>query len=192
MKGWRALMERVPVEHGRTAYWLDFAAYGGAALVLAIRVLRGAVLGAWPNIAVLVTSGAACWTLVEYVLHRWVLHRIEPFRTWHDQHHRRPMALISTPTWITGGLIAGLVYAPARWLGGPEQARALTLGFVTAYLAYAITHHAVHHWRLNGAWLKRLKQWHAMHHHRGNAACYGVSCTLWDRVFRSAARRDRR
>src|SRR5665811_1327174 len=55
---------------------------------------------------------------------------------------------------------------------------------LTGYLAYTITHHAIHHWHLDNTWLKRRKRWHALHHHRiEQSGCYGVTSTFLDHVF---------
>jgi cyclopropane-fatty-acyl-phospholipid synthase len=66
------------------------------------------------------------------------------------------------------------------------RASAVTLGVLTGYFAYAITHHAIHHWRPNSAWLKRRKRCHAMHHRRIESPRRdGVTMEVWDRLFHS-------
>lgn len=54
---------------------------------------------------------------------------------------------------------------------------------MTGFLAFSVTHHAVHCWRAQGAWLRRRKQLHALHHHGKAERCYGVTTALWDRAF---------
>ena len=84
---------------------------------------------------------------------------------------------------------AVLVFLPALVLGNVWRASALSLGIVTGYLAYGVTHHATHHWRANNAWLKRRKRWHVLHHRQHEQpGCYGVSSGFWDHVFGSAAK----
>jgi cyclopropane-fatty-acyl-phospholipid synthase len=180
-------MRLFSLEHGRWAYWADFGLYGlVVALLAAVTGLAGPREGGW-QMAGAVAAGLASWTAVEYALHRFVLHGLQPFQRWHAEHHRRPTALICTPTILTAALFAALVFAPALWLAGPWVACALTLGVLTGYLVYATTHHATHHWRGGGAWLKQRKRWHARHHHGGEAAgCYGVTTGFWDHVFGSA------
>jgi sterol desaturase/sphingolipid hydroxylase (fatty acid hydroxylase superfamily) len=177
------------LEHGRVGYWADYAAYGLIVLVLAVGLLTLGPASMWLSIISYVLAGLAIWTLVEYAMHRFVLHGMEPFRSWHAKHHDRPTALISAPTILSATLIATLVFAPALMLAGPWRACALTLGLTIGYFIYALTHHATHHWRADNAWLKRRKSWHARHHHAhgSRAGCYGVSSSLWDRVFRSSA-----
>jgi cyclopropane-fatty-acyl-phospholipid synthase len=171
------------IEHSKLAYHADFALYGASVVALAAFLLADAP----PQLDLLglVVAGLASWSAIEYVLHRFVLHSLEPFRRWHAEHHERPTALICAPTLLSATLIGTLVFLPAVLLAGWWPACALTLGVLIGYLGYAITHHALHHWHSNNAWLKRRKRWHALHHHSGQAACYGVTSPLWDHVFGS-------
>jgi cyclopropane-fatty-acyl-phospholipid synthase len=97
---------------------------------------------------------------------------------------------MSTPTLLSISLVALLVFLPGLLAAGFWKASALTLGVTAGYLAYALTHHATHHWRSRSPWMARRKRWHARHHH--TAACYGVSCSFWDKVFGSTGDRSPR
>ena len=176
------------LEHSKAAYFADFALYGIAIVMLGALLLAGAPRKQALEIANFVLLGLAGWTGIEYALHRFVLHGLQPFRRWHEEHHQRPAALICTPTILSATLIAMLIFLPALVFGNLWRACALTLGVLAGYLAYAVTHHATHHWRAENAWLKRRKHWHALHHHVGQPACYGVTCAFWDHVFGSAHR----
>ena len=179
------------LEHSKAAYWADFLVYavviGG--LVLCICVL--AARAHRPTMLALAAAGLATWSLVEYAMHRFVLHGMEPFKTWHAKHHERPCALISAPTMLSATLITLLVFIPALIASSVWSAISLTLGVTTGYLAYALCHHATHHWRANRNWLKERKRWHAIHHRRGGAECFGVTSTLWDRAFRTGPEAER-
>ena len=178
------------IEHGKASYWADFAFYGTATALLTIALSMFAPPSQWLILAALVLLGAAAWTLIEYALHRFVLHGLEPFQSWHMEHHERPTALMGTPTLLSTSLIALLVFLPALLAAGFWRALALTLGMTAGYLAYALVHHATHHWRSRGPWMIRRKRWHARHHHM--TACYGVSSSFWDRVFGSTGERSSR
>lgn len=177
------------LEHSRSVYWADFAFYG---LFVGSMTASLPMLGPreqWTAMAILTTSGLIGWSLIEYLMHRFILHGLEPFKTWHLQHHARPTALISSPTVLSAALIAALVFAPAWAFSTAWKAAALTLGVVAGYLAYALCHHGTHHWRANRRWFKERKLWHALHHRgTGPGQCYGVTSTLWDRVFRTIPR----
>jgi sterol desaturase/sphingolipid hydroxylase (fatty acid hydroxylase superfamily) len=181
-------MSVITIEHSRLAYFADFALYGSAVVLLAAFLLLAGPATQRMEIVTLALLGLSGWTAIEYVSHRFVLHGLEPFRRLHLEHHRRPAALICTPTFISATLIVVLVFLPALLLGDVWRACALTLGILTGYLAYAITHHAVHHWHMDNAWLKKRKRWHALHHHSEHAGCYGVTSSFWDLVLGSTQR----
>ncbi len=188
-------MGLLSIEHSPAVYWADFAWHGAAALALGAAV--GAGLPAAPGLGglatalALVLAGLLLWTFIEYLLHRFVLHHVPPFRHWHALHHQRPQALICGPTLLSSGLIALLVTAPAWALLGAAHAQALTLGLVLGYLAYGVVHHSAHHGG-GGRWMRERRRWHALHHHAPMSAGYGVSTGLWDHVFASVPTTGRR
>lgn len=172
-------------ENSKAAFRADFALYG-----MAILAMIGFLALASPadrRLATLLFTlvGMLSWTAIEYLLHRFLLHGLEPFRSWHRDHHRRPRALICASTVMSASLITTLVFFPLLVFGDLWHACALTLGVLIGYLFYALTHHATHHWHARSAWLKRRQRWHLRHHHRHPDACYGVTSRFWDRVFRT-------
>ena len=179
------------LEHSKAAYTADFVLYGGSVLVLSAFLAADGPREQWPAIAAITLAGLLSWTFIEYMLHRFVLHGLQPFKGWHEEHHQRPTALICAPTILSAVLIFTLVFLPALLLGNLWRACALTLGVLTGYLSYAITHHATHHWRGDSAWLKRRKHWHALHHHHTEqSGQYGVTSAVWDHAFGSARQTD--
>jgi cyclopropane-fatty-acyl-phospholipid synthase len=179
-------MGLLTTEHSRSAYLADLIVYGAASVALASLLAIAGPRERWLEIVSLTVLGLLAWTIVEYGLHRFVLHRLQPFRGWHAEHHRRPRALIGTPTVLSAALIAALVFLPALLLADLWRASALTFGLLTGYLVYAVVHHATHHWRAGGAWARRRKRAHALHHSPvGPRGHYGVTSAFWDVVFRS-------
>jgi len=179
------------LEHGKAAYRADFLVYGITISILAVFLAITAPSDAWQKILVLVLLGLAGWTFVEYVLHRFVLHGLQPFKRWHLEHHRRPAALICTPTILSSSLIALLVFLPSLLLSDLWSASALTLGLLIGYMGYAVVHHAIHHWHGKNAWLKQLKRWHGMHHHSSEFVGYGVTSAFWDHALGTAHAKPR-
>ena len=172
------------LEHSEFAYRVDFAVYGmvsvGLAALLILETSRQQAL----EIIGFVLLGLLGWTLIEYVLHRFVLHDVRPFSTWHAEHHRRPTALISTPTLLSASLIGTLVFLPMLLLAGLWPACALTCGVTVGYLTYSVMHHASHHWRADSSGAKQRKLWHALHHNPSvPPGHYGVTTRFWDWVF---------
>ncbi|MDQ2735541.1 MAG: sterol desaturase family protein, partial [Pseudomonadota bacterium] len=140
------------------------------------------------QLAAIVAAGASAWTVLEYAIHRFVLHGLRPFSDWHAEHHRRPSALLCAPTWVSAVLIAGLVLLPALVWMGPLRGGALTLGVLGGYLAYSTMHHAAHHWRPASGWARGCKRRHALHHRDAKrGGHYGVATGFWDRVFATSS-----
>jgi len=182
-------MRLFALEHTRVAYLADFVFYGLAIPALAVIAVAIGPRERLPELAGLALLGLAGWTLIEYVIHRFLLHGIPPFSRWHAEHHDRPAALISSPTYFTALLFSTLVFLPTEYLGDLSRACALTSGVLAGFLAFSITHHAVHHWRASGAWLDERKRLHALHHHKETGGPYGVTTAFWDIVFGSIRRR---
>lgn len=184
-------MRLLSIEHSKTAYWSGFALHGMSVVALGMMLLMAPMPQAW-SIMLLAAIGVLGWTLIEYVLHRFVLHDMPLFKSWHAAHHARPEALICTPTIVSTVLISGLIFLPSIWLLNRWHAIALTFGVLLGYLAYAITHHGIHHWQTSSAWFRQRRRWHALHHGpHGSRAFYGVTSDFWDRVFRSDDARPR-
>jgi hypothetical protein len=174
------------LEHSNAAYRADFVLYSAAVVALAVFLPVAGPRELRPDMAALAVTGLAGWTAIEYLLHRFILHGLRPFSRWHTEHHQRPTALICAPTILSATVIFTLVFLPALKLGYPWRACALTLGVLSGYLTFSITHHATHHWRPGNAWSKGRHRWHALHHHARQPGFYGVTTAFWDHVFRSA------
>lgn len=173
------------LEHSKLAYRADFVIYTLAVALIAAALLVAGPRTDWPVMAALVALGLLGWSILEYGLHRFVLHGLPPFSIWHAQHHEHPTALICTPTLLSASLIVVLVFLPALLLSNLWRGSALTLGVLTGYLAYSCVHHAVHHWHGGGKWLMQRKRCHARHHHSEQSGYYGVTTSFWDHVFHS-------
>ncbi|MGA7595177.1 MAG: sterol desaturase family protein [Gallionella sp.] len=175
------------LEHSKAAHRADLVLYGIIEAALSAFLVAGAPHELRAELAALAVAGLASWTVIEYVMHRFLLHGVQPFKSWHEAHHLRPKAIIFTPTILSLAWQFALIYVPALLIGGPWRAAALTFGVLAGYLSYTVTHHAVHHWRADNPWLKQRKRWHALHHYRtDHPGCYGVTTAFWDHVFGSA------
>ena len=180
-------MRLFTLEHGKLAYRADFVLYGFASAGLAALLVFSGPPALRLEMAGAAMIGLTSWTLMEYLLHRFVLHGLPPFSTWHAEHHQRPVALICTPTLLSATLIATLVFGPTLAIFGVWLAAGVTLGILTGYLAYTVTHHATHHWRAANTWTRQRKRWHALHHGPNKyPGHYGVTSGFWDYVFGSA------
>jgi cyclopropane-fatty-acyl-phospholipid synthase len=180
-------MRLFSIEYSRAAYLADFIAYGVLAAGLTLYLVGAAPRTEWWVLAGVVVLGLALWTLIEYAVHRFLMHGVDPVRRWHGEHHRRPKALLGSPTLVSIPLFLALVFLPVWALSDTAHAAALTLGIGGGYLLYSTIHHAIHHSSREWAWLKRRQDWHALHHRSGRPVCFGVSTSFWDYVFGTTA-----
>ncbi len=176
------------LEHKPVAYFVDFVFYGVLTSSLAVVLVVFGLGEHEVQLAAIVFAGVVAWTVLEYAIHRFVLHGLRPFSDWHAEHHQRPSALICAPTLVSATLIAGLVLLPTLLCVGPLRASALTLGVLAGYLAYSTMHHAAHHWRPSSGWARGCKRRHALHHRDAKpGGHYGVTTGFWDRVFATSS-----
>jgi cyclopropane-fatty-acyl-phospholipid synthase len=177
------------IEQNKAVYWADFAFYGTTIGVLAVTLVLVTPHDQGSKRALLAVAGLAGWSLLEYLVHRFVFHGLQPFRRWHAEHHARPTAFICAPTILTASLLGAIFLVLAWAMGDAWNACALMLGVLCGYVAYGVTHHAIHHCRAKGAWLKRRQRWHFIHHHAERPCCFGVTTGVWDSACRSTRRR---
>jgi cyclopropane-fatty-acyl-phospholipid synthase len=178
-------MRLFSLEHSRAGYLADFWLFGTTVVALS-GLLVMAPIAQLPSSLVFIATGGTIWTLFEYALHRFLMHGVQPVRGWHAEHHRRPMALLGSPTLLTALVLFALVYLPVQSLTDARRAAAFTIGFLIGYLLYGAMHHAIHHWSNDNPWLRERKRWHALHHQLGRPVCFGVTSGFWDHVFGTA------
>lgn len=179
------LVERVV--RNRVHYWI-------AMIFDVVAALAFLALGAWlfsgSAIAALVAivGGFLGWGLLEYVLHRWILHGPPTIaRVNHAYHHADPTLLIGTPIFVI------LIGASGIWLLlslliSASLAAFVVFGLYAGYNSFAIVHHLHHH--SGGRIVGRLEQFHEAHHARQNVN-FGITTTIWDRVFGTFQPMDR-
>jgi cyclopropane-fatty-acyl-phospholipid synthase len=181
-------MNLFTIEQTPAVYRADFVFYGLVIGVLTVTLSVGPPQAMRGKLALLVLAAVAGWSLLEYVVHRFVFHGIQPFRRWHAAHHASPRDLICAPTILTASIIGGCLFIPVWAIADLWIACSLTLGLILGYFAYAVTHHATHHWRAGRGWLKQRRRWHLVHHHERQPCCYGVTSGFWDHIFRTLRR----
>lgn len=138
--------------------------------------------------------GVLGWTLLEYVLHRFVFHhvpaadfgsKLRQFMA-HGYHHEfpnDPWRLVAPP--LMSWPIALVVWAGYRLALGPDLVWAAFGGTCAGYLAYDWTHYYTHHFVPTNPIGKTLRRLHMIHHFANADANHGISSPLWDFVFRT-------
>jgi sterol desaturase/sphingolipid hydroxylase (fatty acid hydroxylase superfamily) len=172
------------VHLSRWVYLADFVVYPVAA---ALFVLAGMAFVEHPQSVLLAFAiGLAAWTLIEYLLHRFVFHRIAMIEQMHERHHAEPRELIGSPVWLS--FIAFLVALVPLWLClGFGLSGGAIAGLMMGYVWYASVHHAVHHWAIDDrSWLYAARMRHLRHHYGTPERNFGVTTAFWDYVFGTA------
>ena len=134
--------------------------------------------------------GILTWTLLEYVIHRWMGHdrrfKRTPFGVEHVRHHAQGNYF--APTWkklVFATLFAAAVTPAACGIAGVEAGLAYVVGLVGFYGVYEWLHRREHThagWGPYGRWARR----HHFHHHFVDGrANHGVTSPIWDVVFRT-------
>jgi sterol desaturase/sphingolipid hydroxylase (fatty acid hydroxylase superfamily) len=143
-------------------------------------------------VAALFLLGVLLWTLLEYLIHRYIFHYEPKTRPGqrlhyiiHGVHHDYPndaRRLVMPPSISVP--LAFLFYGLFLLIFG-SLAPAVFAGLVFGYVCYDMLHYATHHFGMKrGMWLW-LKQYHLRHHFKDDHVGYGISSPLWDYVFRT-------
>ena len=168
------------------AYYSDF--YISAALITVMASIA-AMTANWINggywVAYIVL-GAVTWTLLEYLIHRWIYHQAPYFRDLHDAHHRAPADHIGSPPVIGIALIYVVFFLPIAPVS-PIAAGGITTGVLLGYMGYMLVHHADHYWKPEpSSPMYKLCRHHALHHHRSDEGNFGITTIFWDQAFGTA------
>jgi len=144
------------------------------------------------NLAVagLFVLGILFWTLLEYLIHRYIFHYEPKSRLGkrlhyivHGVHHDYPndaRRLVMPPSISVP--LAVLFYILFLLTFG-HLAPGVFAGLVFGYVCYDMLHYATHHFPMKrGLWLW-LKQYHLRHHYKDDDAGFGISSPIWDYVF---------
>ncbi|OQY91912.1 MAG: fatty acid hydroxylase [Sphingobacteriales bacterium UTBCD1] len=142
------------------------------------------------RITLIFLAGIFFWTFFEYLAHRFLFHwisdnpRIQKFAyVMHGNHHHFPrdkqrLFMPPVPSLIIASAIFGLMY-----LAMHNNAFVFFPGFMFGYLMYGSIHFAIHAWNPPFKWMKPLWRNHHLHHYKDEHQGFGVSTTLWDRIF---------
>jgi len=135
--------------------------------------------------------GVFSWTLLEYLLHRFVLHRLPIVLDMHAAHHASPRALVGTPTWLSIAILWVVIFLPMWSRYSFNLASGVITGVMTGFLWYGIVHHAIHHRRPRflASRLTASIHRHLVHHYSERPHNFGVTTPLWDYLFGTAAPR---
>lgn len=160
-------------------------------LALAVRT------GQYARVVVFVALGFFLWTLVEYLVHRYILHGRFPdgpgikhllhrqFDHLHLEHHLRPWDGNHVNGTLKDTLAPAATLMAISFLLGPISTWPLFIA--TILLGYVIeewVHHSVHFCNFRGRYFRYIKRHHLYHHSpRGAEVGFGLTSGLWDFIL---------
>lgn len=138
-------------------------------------------------------AGLITWTVVEYILHRFVFHFV-PKGKWgerihfiiHGVHHDYPndaKRLVMPPS--VSIPLAIMFFSLFHWLVPANGLWPFYAFFLVGYLVYDLGHYAMHHYNFKNPVFKAIKRNHMLHHYQDAEKGYGVSSALWDVILSS-------
>lgn len=153
----------------------------------------------WQTVMVFFLGGVVLFTLVEYVMHRYLYHipaKTEKRRRFqyviHGVHHEHPRdkARLAMPP-LVSIVLATLFIGLFRVLIGPNG-YAFGGGFLFGYSTYLLAHYAIHIYKQPRSLLGILWKHHNLHHYVGDDGAFGVSTPFWDYIFGTMPKEPRR
>jgi hypothetical protein len=186
--GFKANLEKI--SHG--SIWQTRYLCLPFAVAVSTLVLTQTALPIWQRL-VFFGMGVLNWTLLEYVLHRWVLHwrpRNEKVRavveSIHIVHHNDPTDdSIVCISLLNSLFLWSLVFGFWVVAFGLKVSLLVTSGTSLMMVIYDITHYSTHYMKPTNWLLKRLRNYHLKHHFVDHDTRFGVTSPLWDYVFRT-------
>jgi sterol desaturase/sphingolipid hydroxylase (fatty acid hydroxylase superfamily) len=181
--------------------------YGTYLAVLLVLASRASLLS---RAAAYLAAGLLAWTLMEYLVHRYILHVAFPnrgglvsrtlhklFDASHGDHHANPFDGYHINGHLDTVWIA-IVAFPLSWLAPPFTASMLVAGIFVGYVVEEWAHHAMHFDNFDWGYFQYVRRRHLYHHSRhgalGGGRAYGITSDFWDKVFGTripAPERDR-
>jgi sterol desaturase/sphingolipid hydroxylase (fatty acid hydroxylase superfamily) len=165
----------------------------GIFTLLALSLFLYSVISQHFSISFLVVSflvGILVFTLVEYLVHRYLFH-ISPDTPqkadfqykFHGVHHAHPKdedRLAMPP--IVSITILSAIFGLTYWIA-LAYAYSFTGGFAMGYASYLFVHYMVHAFPPPKNFLRVLWINHSIHHYKNDEVAFGVSSPLWDWIF---------
>jgi sterol desaturase/sphingolipid hydroxylase (fatty acid hydroxylase superfamily) len=172
--------------------------------LLALLVLAAA-RSQLPSALAFAVLGLAAWTLMEYLVHRYVLHVAFPaqgdwprrllhrlFDASHADHHAQPWDGYH----INGHLdtlFVAVWLVPLSYLAPPFTAPVAVAALFVGYVAEEWAHHAMHYDNFKWRYFQYVRRRHLYHHSRlGVGTAYGITSDFWDKVFGTRIRAPHR
>ncbi len=150
-----------------------------------------------PVMVALFFGGLFFFTLVEYLMHRYLYHipantprKQKISYTMHGVHHDYPKdkSRLAMPP-VLSLVVATVLFIIYRAVLG-DYVFGFLAGFLIGYAGYLAVHYSVHAFKVPNNFLKTLWHHHSIHHYREPDRAFGVSSPLWDHIFATMPRKS--
>jgi len=172
-------------------YPITIAYSAASALTLAVVLRSGRSVA---MAAGFLAAGVATWTLLEYLVHRYVLHGPFPdgpgpvqhflhvrFDHLHLEHHQRPWDGRHINGSFGDTLPFVLLLAAVAALFPAHTVPVFLVGLVQSYVVEEWVHHSVHYYNFNSRYFRYIRRHHLYHHSRhGSRVAFGLTSDVWD------------
>lgn len=130
--------------------------------------------------------GFISWIILEYLTHRFILHRL-PMNATHHYHHENPHDKNNFIISIFVSIPVLTIYCIITYFLFGSKGMILSFStFFIGYIIYEIIHYSVHYRKLKSPILKYLRKHHLRHHSNKYAnKNYGVTSPIMDYIFRT-------
>jgi sterol desaturase/sphingolipid hydroxylase (fatty acid hydroxylase superfamily) len=179
------------VSESRTNYWASYLTDFTCPFLFAYLGMRHRA--SWPSSMVSFLSGLVAFSLIEYSIHRWLLHNPNSILfDLHEAHHNKPEkpSAFFFPTSVVTLMLVWLFFDRALHV---ESASFFICGVASGYCYFGALHHLEHTTRINQLpfrWLQKRWAAHSVHH-RLDQSNFGVISSFWDYVFRTHYRHNK-
>ena len=144
----------------------------------------------WTFQLIAFAGGVFCWTFFEYFIHRFMMHgkeKKEYHKSLHFHHHVTGTIFTSQVKRILYSLGAIILIGLSIFF---SSYLFLLAGIATGLSLYSYMHVLLHTpWA--SKWIGGLQKFHMQHHFGQTEKCFGVTNTLWDKVFNTAGKADK-
>jgi sterol desaturase/sphingolipid hydroxylase (fatty acid hydroxylase superfamily) len=177
------------------AYFAHYSIQVYLGLAVAATALAVASAPGWRQPLAAVAVIILLYPLVEYVVHRWLLHSRFLYRqawtakVWkriHYDHHQNPhdLSVLFGALYTTLPTIL-LITLPVGWLiGGLSGAAAALAAGLLLFAGYEFCHCVQHlPFTPKNRWLREIKKHHLSHHFHSEQGNFGITGELWDKLF---------
>ena len=144
----------------------------------------------WTFQLIAFAGGLFCWTFIEYFIHRFMMHgkeKQEYHKTLHFHHHVTGTIFTSQVNRILYSSGAIVLICCSIFF---SSYLFLLAGIATGLSMYSYMHVLLHkQWA--SKWIGGLQKFHMQHHFGQTEKCFGVTNTLWDRIFNTIGKADK-